>query len=484
MASSFYCTYVAPYCMGLIFLLRWGASQRLILAATLLWWVGVLPCPAAHSLSWKKNPDRVSADISRAPLTEVLKMIGDATGWDVYVQPDTEHVADVRFVDRPTSDGLKLLLGDLNYALLTEDGRKRLMVFRTGVGEATLLIGVSKDPRENTSLPIPTELVVTVKAGVDIDALAKKYRGKVTGRLEALRTYRLEFETAEDAAKALKELEKDPDVEQVQQNYYVEKPTDLKDLDATPLAELGLKPSNSTDPNDCDKVIIGLIDTTTLRDTTGAKGGSKVDSFLLPQIDVAGPSATTYTSPPHGRSMAEAILRSADFSSQGKAKLQILPVNVYGANTQASTYDVANGVYRAINAGAKIINMSLGSEAQSPFLAQVIRQGKAQDVLFIAAAGNKPTTTATYPAADPSVLAVTASDRTGNLANYANRGNFVDVIAPGSSVFQFNGQHYLSTGTSVATAYVSGLASAMADPCKKSYSSIDSQIRQNLAIKK
>ncbi|MBI1840585.1 MAG: S8 family serine peptidase, partial [Verrucomicrobia bacterium] len=156
----------------------------------------------------------------------------------------------------------------------------------------------------------------------------------------------------------------------------------------------------------------------------------------------------------------------------------------YGPNAQANTFDVALGVYKAIGSGAKIINMSLGSDAPSPLLDEVIRQGKAQDVMFVAAAGNKPTTTATYPAADPDVLAVTASDRSGNLASYANRGDFVDVVAPGSTVFPFNGQYYLSSGTSVATAYVSGLAGAMADPCKKTYASVESQIRQNLAVKK
>ena len=58
------------------------------------------------------------------------------------------------------------------------------------------------------------------------------------------------------------------------------------------------------------------------------------------------------------------------------------------------------------------------------------------------------------------------------------------TYAPGSTVFPFNGQYYLSSGTSVATAYVSGLAGAMADPCKKTYASVESQIRQNLAVKK
>ena len=66
--------------------------------------------------------------------------------------------------------------------------------------------------------------------------------------------------------------------------------------------------------------------------------------------------------------------------------------------------------------------------------------------------------TPTYPAAYPDVIAVTAGDRKGNIAPYANRGSFVDVIAPGTSVVQFDNQSYLVSGTSASTAYVSGTA--------------------------
>ena len=85
-----------------------------------------------------------------------------------------------------------------------------------------------------------------------------------------------------------------------------------------------------------------------------------------------------------------------------------------------------------------------------------------QDILVFASAGNSPTTDPTYPAANPHTIAVTAADWEGNIAAYANRGTFVDVKAPGSSKVHFNGQTYLSTGTSTATAFISGQAAALA----------------------
>jgi hypothetical protein len=446
----------------------------LLLGMMLSWAVG---CPAAQSLVWKKDTDKVSANIQSAPLEEVLNLMSVATGWEIYVQPESDQVVNVKFQDRPASEALKLLLGGLSYAVLPQaEGPSRLLVFRTNISQATELISPKRDPKDDTSKPIPNELVVTLKPGVNIDDIAKKVDGKVVGRNEELRVYRLQFETAEAAERARKLLSEDPEVAKVEGNYNVERPPDIKPVDLSSVPELSLKAESPA--NDCEKVIVGLIDTSV------PKTGGSLDAFLLPQIDVAGPGPTSYTSPPHGESMASTIVRGADFSSGGKAKISILPVNVYGQNVQANTYDVANGILQAIKAGAKIINLSLGSEGPSPYLAEVIRLGQAQDVIFIAAAGNRPTTTPTYPAADPKVVAVTASDRTGNLASYANRGDFVDVIAPGSTIFQFNGQRYLSSGTSVATAYVSGLAASMADPCNKAYSAVEAQIRKDLSVRK
>jgi hypothetical protein len=318
--------------------------------------------------------------------------------------------------------------------------------------------------------------VVTLKPGVKIDELAKKLGATVVGKIDDLNTYRLRFETAEAAEAARKLLSENPEVTSVDNNYNTQRPDVSQAVEMSSLPELNLTPSN---PTDCSQVKIVLIDTNIPRN------GNPLESFLQPSINVAGDPVTSAT-PPHGEAMYQTILRGYNYSNKGAttAPISIIPVDVYGPNSQASTFDVANGIYQGVKAGGKIVNLSLGSEGQSSLLASIIRQAQAQDVLFIAAAGNQPTTNPVYPAALPEVLAVTASDRSGGIASYANRGDFVDVIAPGTSIFSDGGSRYLSTGTSVSTAYVSGLAAAMADPCKKTYGSVDAQIRQNLAIKK
>ncbi len=136
-------------------------------------------------------------------------------------------------------------------------------------------------------------------------------------------------------------------------------------------------------------------------------------------------------------------------------------MDVYGGKETTTTFDITRGIYAAIQAGATVINLSLGSEGQSDFFHSVIRSAHDQGVIFLGAADNEPSGAPHFPAAYPEVIAVTAGDRRGNIASYANRGDFVDVIGPGSNIIQFNEGSYVITGTSAATAFVSGTAAAL-----------------------
>ncbi|MCX6895504.1 MAG: S8 family serine peptidase, partial [Verrucomicrobia bacterium] len=159
---------------------------------------------------------------------------------------------------------------------------------------------------------------------------------------------------------------------------------------------------------------------------------------------------------------AEQLARFGPIVRAAGGNVRILPVDVYGGNETTTTFNVASGIYRAVNAGANPINLSLTSAGDSAFLRQVIQQAHAQGVAFYAAAGNEPVTTPMYPAAYPEVVSVTAGNQSGSPANFANRSSTVDVVAPGGSVVCYDGQSWMVTGTSASAAYVSGKAAGAA----------------------
>jgi hypothetical protein len=445
-----------------------------------VWWAFLLTLVAvtsvlADTFNWNTNQSRVTADVKAGNLPTVLGKIISATGWQIYIEPGTSHTVSAKFKNLPPGEALRLLLGDLNFALVPEtNGPSKLFVFRTVRQNATELV---RGPRlEGTRVKvIPNELIVTLKPGMNIDALAKLLGAKVLGRLPGRDTYRLQFEDADATEAARKQLADNPDVVSVDNNYSIDRPQLAREAfpPAPSVPHLRLTP-----PPDNGRVIVGLIDTAV------QPLGSGLDSFLLKGISVAGDTQANPNEPTHGTSMAETILRSLEQATKGSTSVQILPVDVYGPNATTSTFEVAAGIAQAINAGANVINLSLGSEADSPYLRELIKDAIGKKIAFFAAAGNQPVTTPFYPAAysDLGVNAVTATSQ-GQLAPYANRGPFVTAAAPGTSMFYFNGQNWVAMGTSAAAAVATGMAAGYMDSTHSGVDKMQAYINSTIGVK-
>src|SRR5262245_7388593 len=98
---------------------------------------------AADVLDWRQEQNRVSADITSWDLYQLLETIASTTGWQVFVDPEAKLAVSTKFKDRPPGDALRLLLGDLSFALVPsrESGTSsRLYVFKTSMQDATKLI--------------------------------------------------------------------------------------------------------------------------------------------------------------------------------------------------------------------------------------------------------------------------------------------------------------------------------------------------------
>jgi subtilisin family serine protease len=123
----------------------------------------------------------------------------------------------------------------------------------------------------------------------------------------------------------------------------------------------------------------------------------------------------------------------------------------------------------AVDMGANIINYSGGGILRNRMEEEAIQYAASKGVLVVAAAGNEGVNSDFFPfyPADydlPNILSVAAIDRTGALLNVSNYGQgSVDVAAPGKNIYStLPGTRFgYMTGTSQATAFVTGVAALM-----------------------
>ena len=130
---------------------------------------------------------------------------------------------------------------------------------------------------------------------------------------------------------------------------------------------------------------------------------------------------------------------------------------------QAST--VAEGIVWATDNGASVINISIELGEPALELEEAVNYAWSRGVVIIVAAGNDGSESPTYPAYYENCIAVAATRQNDALAPLSNHGDWVDVAAPGFNIYSTLPQNSYGykTGTSFATAYVSGLAALLFD---------------------
>jgi hypothetical protein len=241
---------------------------------------------AADSLSWNAEKGQVTADVQTWDLRALLESIATATGWEIYVEPKTRHNASTKFKERPPGEALRLLLGNLSYVLVPQtNGPGKLYVFKNTRNDATQLVKGRKKSKK-----LDKELIVTMKPGAKLDA--EGLGAKVTGKIDKLNAYRLEFDSAEAAEKARQKLEQDENVDLVDSNFELPRPQnpDSLSMSSIPGLELNIKPNQAG-----DGPIIGLLD-------TAVQGKS---GFYLPGMSVAGEANVEFSDSRHGHGRSD-----------------------------------------------------------------------------------------------------------------------------------------------------------------------------------
>ncbi len=139
---------------------------------------------------------------------------------------------------------------------------------------------------------------------------------------------------------------------------------------------------------------------------------------------------------------------------------KLAPLKGFRTATSESSGNYDAIIYAADN-GYDVINLSWGSiNTFSQFNQDIINYAVLEnDVVVVAAAGNSNSEVDFYPAAYDHVLAVGATELDDTKSSFATYGNFIDVSAPGSSIYSTTNDTYGNYwGSSFASPIVAGVA--------------------------
>jgi len=346
---------------------------------------------------------------------------------------------------------------------------------------------------------VPDEVLVKFRPGINADTTARAVGGRVHERIEGLDVHLLKV--AEGTVEAtLRALRSNPLVEFAEPNGYVRAFLNPDD----PYDDPASCPYQSSDGSFTCQWFWAKVqayaawDVTTGNCTnvavvdTGIDVGYLFDPFApdyTPHPDLHEPACSptlikSYVSGEsgnddhgHGTHIAGTIAARTN-NGVGIAgaswKTRLIGVKVLNWYGSGSWAQVANGIRYAADNGAKVINLSLGGSTGSRTLRNAVDYAWNKGAVLVCAAGNGGNTAASYPAFYTNCLAVAASDQNDNRPSWSTYGSWVEVAAPGESIFStmqdtfewcslcwlygyFEGYDTLS-GTSMATSVVSGLA--------------------------
>jgi filamentous hemagglutinin family protein len=188
-----------------------------------------------------------------------------------------------------------------------------------------------------------------------------------------------------------------------------------------------------------------------------------LDGVIADQFDAVGKAEPPH---PHGTGMAGAIAAHRRLMGIAPAA-RLYAIHAFSGTpttgTESTTFNILLGLDWAANKGVRVINMSFAGP-RDPSAERALKSAHDKGIVLIAAAGNAgPKSPPLYPGAYRSVIAVTATDANDKVFTGANRGRHIAVAAPGVDILvpAPNNAIQLTTGTSVASAEVSGVVALL-----------------------
>lgn len=279
------------------------------------------------------------------------------------------------------------------------------------------------------------------------------FTSELTGRLVLLEQIR----PPDTTASAVAALQADPAVLAAQPNYVFALQADAAAGDGpTQYAAVKLRLTEAHRLATGDSVLVGMVDSAVDETHPELRG------VIARRFDaIGGPLRPDG----HGTAVAGLIAGHARLTGSAPAA-QILAARAFvgdGQTARGSSYFIAKAIDWTAVGGARVINLSFAGPAD-PELGRALAGAYGRGVTLVAAAGNAGAKSPPlYPAADPHVIAVCATDADDRIADLSNRGRYVEAAAPGVDLLVAAPGHgyALASGTSLSAAEVSGVVALM-----------------------
>ena len=314
-------------------------------------------------------------------------------------------------------------------------------------------------PADAGVISVPDELLVGFQGGVDPGAAEAVYRSHGAAKIEqilGLNVHRIRVAPSALGAVA-SALAKRPEVKFVEPNKRLPPSTsDPYFSSEWHLSMIGA-PSAWTITQGSASVVIAILDSGI--DPSHPDLAAK----LLPGYNFVSNNTSTGDWNGHGTLVAGAAAAIGN-NSVGVAGVagqnNILPVVIADSTGYALFSTIASGITWAADRGAKVANLSYAATGSST-VTSAAQYAVNKGMIVIVAAGNCGCVDSTP--ANPYIISVSGTDSSDNLASWSSRGNFVDISAPGVSIYTTTsgGGYGAASGTSLASPVVAGVAALM-----------------------
>jgi hypothetical protein len=427
----------------------------LVLFALLLW-------PGdTNALEVSLEGNRLTLRADQVPLQEILARIADL-GVEVRIDARINPIVSASFKDRDIQKGLASILKSTNHALLwtSVEGPlgpiprlAEIQVFRPGMkGLMKPLVegkslSIVRDPRTG-DLYVANEILLRINPGTNPEefmALLKQWGATVTDGYPPLGLYKVRLPEGTDVPAFAEGISSHPALAKAEPNfaYPIATPFHYDQVAGHPRA---------AEPSGTGTVPIAILD-------SGLAENAGLEEHVLASLDAIETDEPISDPLGHGTQMAlvaSGLVMPHGVSGGDEMQHPIIPIRAFDEKGFTSNYTIMRSIDFALAHGARVMNLSWGSEKESGFLEEAFRYAQSKGMILLASAGNEPTGKPFYPAAYSSVIGVGALRPDGKRWEKSNYGDFVTLAAPGFATMPvgYKGDPGTYAGTSISTAYV------------------------------